>query len=186
MQARGGGVRDVEVRILPRASREGDMVITHLLVDTRDAMGANLVNSMCEGVASLLEKLDYQAFVEMLIVPRYSIALGIRRIENKKRTDPAIVKIDSERKVIKQEIDAMLEKLANGEKIDHKKLKELRNKYNELRNKSLELKKPYNEKMKPLRKALRRADGVIEQILMKHYNIQPIEDIKNIPPYLKE
>jgi len=57
MQARGGGVRDVEVRILPRASREGDMVITHLLVDTRDAMGANLVNSMCEGVASLLEKL---------------------------------------------------------------------------------------------------------------------------------
>jgi hydroxymethylglutaryl-CoA reductase len=57
MLARGGGVRDVEVRILPRASREGDMVITHLLVDTRDAMGANLVNSMCEGVASLLEKI---------------------------------------------------------------------------------------------------------------------------------
>ncbi|MFZ0390200.1 MAG: hydroxymethylglutaryl-CoA reductase, partial [Calditrichia bacterium] len=57
MQARGGGVRDVEVRILPRSGKENDMVITHLLVDTRDAMGANLVNSMCEGVASLLEKL---------------------------------------------------------------------------------------------------------------------------------
>lgn len=58
MQVRGGGVRDVEVRTLPRPSKEGDMVIVHLLVDTRDAMGANLVNSMCEGVASLLEKLS--------------------------------------------------------------------------------------------------------------------------------
>ncbi len=57
MLARGGGVRDIEVRILPRPSQENDMVIVHLLVDTRDAMGANLVNSMCEGVASLLEKI---------------------------------------------------------------------------------------------------------------------------------
>ena len=29
----------------------------HLVVDTRDAMGANLVNSMCEGVAPLIERL---------------------------------------------------------------------------------------------------------------------------------
>ena len=57
MQARGGGVRDVEVRILTRPANEKDMVIVHLLVDTRDAMGANLVNSMCEGTASLLEKI---------------------------------------------------------------------------------------------------------------------------------
>ncbi len=57
MVARGGGARDLEVRILPRASERGDMVIVHLLVDTRDAMGANLVNSMCEGVASLIEKI---------------------------------------------------------------------------------------------------------------------------------
>ncbi len=56
--ARGGGARDVEVRILSGASRHrGDMLIVHLLVDVRDAMGANLVNSMCEGVASLIEKI---------------------------------------------------------------------------------------------------------------------------------
>jgi hydroxymethylglutaryl-CoA reductase len=30
----------------------------HLLVDTQDAMGANLVNSMCEGVAALIEKIS--------------------------------------------------------------------------------------------------------------------------------
>ena len=30
------------------------MVVMHLLVDTRDAMGANLVNTMCEGVAHVV------------------------------------------------------------------------------------------------------------------------------------
>ena len=137
-------------------------------------------------VQNLLEKLDHQAFVELLIVPRYALAMGVRRIESKKRTDPAIVKIDSERKVIKQEIETMLEKLANGEKIDFKKLKELRSKYSELSERSKELKKPYNEKAKPLKKTLRKTDAIIEQILAKHYNLQPIDDIKNVPPYLKE
>ena len=32
-------------------------LILHLLVDTQDAMGANLVNTMCEGVAPLCEKI---------------------------------------------------------------------------------------------------------------------------------
>ncbi|MEO1482183.1 MAG: hydroxymethylglutaryl-CoA reductase, degradative [Myxococcota bacterium] len=57
MVARGGGVKDVEVRVLPQSCAKGDMVVVHLLVDTRDAMGANLVNSMCEGVAALVEKI---------------------------------------------------------------------------------------------------------------------------------
>lgn len=57
MVARGGGAKDIEVIIHPSSSFKGDMVIVHLLVDTRDAMGANLVNSMCEGVASLIEKI---------------------------------------------------------------------------------------------------------------------------------
>lgn len=55
MVARGGGALDVEV-FLHHAPEDGrDMVVLHLLVDTRDAMGANLVNTMCEGVASLVE-----------------------------------------------------------------------------------------------------------------------------------
>ncbi len=58
MVARGGGAKDVEIRVLSDASQKyGDMLIVHLLVDTQDAMGANLVNSMCEGVASLVEKI---------------------------------------------------------------------------------------------------------------------------------
>ena len=58
MVARGGGVKDIEVIVHPGSSHRGDMVIVHLIVDTRDAMGANLVNSMCEGVASLVEKIS--------------------------------------------------------------------------------------------------------------------------------
>src|SRR5256886_2126195 len=32
--------------------------IVHLLVDTQDAMGANLINTMCEGVAPLVERIS--------------------------------------------------------------------------------------------------------------------------------
>ena len=45
----GGGFRDLEVRVLD--TRGGPMVITHLIVDTRDAMGANAVNTMAEKIA---------------------------------------------------------------------------------------------------------------------------------------
>ena len=61
MVARGGGARDVEVfhYRAPEGGAPGaverDMLVLHLLVDTREAMGANIVNGMCEGVASLVE-----------------------------------------------------------------------------------------------------------------------------------
>jgi hydroxymethylglutaryl-CoA reductase len=45
----GGGFRDLDVRVLE--TRGGPMVITHLVVDTRDAMGANAVNTMAERIA---------------------------------------------------------------------------------------------------------------------------------------
>jgi hydroxymethylglutaryl-CoA reductase len=57
MVARGGGAKDVEVKIHNTPGSQGDMLVVHLLVDTRDAMGANLVNTMCEGVAPLIEKI---------------------------------------------------------------------------------------------------------------------------------
>lgn len=45
----GGGVRDVVVRLVP--SRRQTYVVVHLIVDVRDAMGANAVNTMAEAVA---------------------------------------------------------------------------------------------------------------------------------------
>lgn len=50
----GGGVKDVEVRIIETIN--GAMVIVHLLVDTGDAMGANAVNTMAEAVAPFIEE----------------------------------------------------------------------------------------------------------------------------------
>ena len=55
MVARGGGAQDVEVHLHPSPTGGRDMLVVHLLVNTCDAMGANLVNTMCEGVASLIE-----------------------------------------------------------------------------------------------------------------------------------
>ena len=42
----GGGCRDVEARIIDTDS--GPMIIVHILVDCRDAMGANAVNTMAK------------------------------------------------------------------------------------------------------------------------------------------
>jgi hydroxymethylglutaryl-CoA reductase len=67
MVARGGGAKDLEVHIHPSSGQGGDMVVVHLLVDTRDAMGANLVNTMCEGVASLVENIaEGKVFLRIL------------------------------------------------------------------------------------------------------------------------
>jgi hydroxymethylglutaryl-CoA reductase len=57
MVARGGGAREIELHVHPLPSSGKPMLVVHLLVDTRDAMGANLVNGMCEGVAPLIESL---------------------------------------------------------------------------------------------------------------------------------
>ncbi|MEM4417791.1 MAG: hydroxymethylglutaryl-CoA reductase, degradative, partial [Nitrososphaerota archaeon] len=51
----GGGAKDVEVRVIDTPA--GQMVVTHLIVDVRDAMGANAVNTMCEAVAPTLARL---------------------------------------------------------------------------------------------------------------------------------
>jgi hydroxymethylglutaryl-CoA reductase len=41
----GGGLKEIEVR------EAGKWVVVHLLIDVRDAMGANIVNTICERVA---------------------------------------------------------------------------------------------------------------------------------------
>src|SRR2546425_9335926 len=49
----GGGAKNLRVRIL--TSQVGTLVIAELLVDCRDAMGANVVNTMAEAVAAMVE-----------------------------------------------------------------------------------------------------------------------------------
>ena len=52
----GGGCKDIEVHVFPSTPR-GPMVVMHLVVDVRDAMGANTVNTMAESVSPLVEQI---------------------------------------------------------------------------------------------------------------------------------
>ena len=56
--ARGGGPRGLDSRVLSRpGDPDGGMVVVHVDIDCRDAMGANLVNSVAEAVADRLAEL---------------------------------------------------------------------------------------------------------------------------------
>ncbi len=55
MIALGGGCKAIETRVV--STNLGTMLVVHLLVDCRDAMGANAVNTMAERVAPKLEAL---------------------------------------------------------------------------------------------------------------------------------
>ncbi len=52
----GGGCRDIDVHVFADTPR-GAMVVMHLIVDVRDAMGANTVNTMAEAVSPLVEEI---------------------------------------------------------------------------------------------------------------------------------
>lgn len=54
--SRGGGARDIHVRAM-RDTPVGPMLVIHLLYDTRDAMGANAINTAVESLAPLIEDL---------------------------------------------------------------------------------------------------------------------------------
>jgi hydroxymethylglutaryl-CoA reductase len=53
--ANGGGTIDVQAKVIETSI--GKMLITEIIVDCKDAMGANVVNTMSEAVAPLLEDL---------------------------------------------------------------------------------------------------------------------------------
>ena len=51
----GGGTRDLKAKVLE--SQRGKMIVIHVLVDVRDAMGANAVNTMAEAITNRLEEM---------------------------------------------------------------------------------------------------------------------------------
>lgn len=54
---RGGGVRDIAFRDVARPTGDGSMLILHILCDPCDAMGANLINQVCEALKPRVEEL---------------------------------------------------------------------------------------------------------------------------------
>jgi hydroxymethylglutaryl-CoA reductase len=75
----GGGARDMEVRVLE--SPAGRMLVIHILVDTKDAMGANAVNTMAEALAPRIESITggrvVLRIISNLAVNRLSSALAV-------------------------------------------------------------------------------------------------------------
>jgi len=57
MVKRGGGAKSVSCRSLISRDGKSPMLVVHITIDTRDAMGANLVNTVCEAIAPLLESI---------------------------------------------------------------------------------------------------------------------------------
>jgi hydroxymethylglutaryl-CoA reductase len=56
LKSRGGGARDLEVRIM-EDSPIGSFLVVHLIYDVRDAMGANAINTACERLAPKIEEI---------------------------------------------------------------------------------------------------------------------------------
>jgi hydroxymethylglutaryl-CoA reductase len=75
----GGGARDMEVRVIDTI--RGPMLIAHIIVDCRDAMGANAVNTMAEALAPELEELTggrvYLRIISNLAVHRLARAEAV-------------------------------------------------------------------------------------------------------------
>ncbi|MDR0965169.1 MAG: hydroxymethylglutaryl-CoA reductase, degradative [Myxococcales bacterium] len=95
MVTRGGGARDVEVRVLDAPEGPGGepVFVVQILIDVQDAMGANLVNTVAEGVAPLVESLTGgKVWLRILTnladhrCARATCAIPIERLATRERT----------------------------------------------------------------------------------------------------
>lgn len=57
MAMRGGGAKDIRVRVL-EGGKYQKLLVVHLVIDACDAMGANMINTMAEGIAEDIERLS--------------------------------------------------------------------------------------------------------------------------------
>lgn len=71
----GKGAKKISCKKIKTNS--GEMLIVELLIDVGDAMGANVTNTMCEGVAPLIEKLTGGRVI-LRILSNYSIKRLVR------------------------------------------------------------------------------------------------------------
>lgn len=69
LKTRGGGFQDLTLRQIPRT--DGVMGVIHLYANTLDAMGANIINQVCEGLKPHIERITDEQ-VTMCIVSNLS------------------------------------------------------------------------------------------------------------------
>lgn len=90
MVERGGGVRDIEVRVFEQTDDNPLMLIVHILVDTCDAMGANIINTMCEEIAADIEAIsEGRVFLRILSnltdrsIVKAKVTIPVEKLEGK-------------------------------------------------------------------------------------------------------
>ena len=54
--ARGGGVRDIETHIIYNEKDQAEYLTIYLFVDVKEAMGANIVNTILEGITPIVQE----------------------------------------------------------------------------------------------------------------------------------
>ena len=79
----GGGARDLEVRVIPD-TLAGPMLVVHLILDCRDAMGANVINTALEALAPMVEEI-----AEGEVLLRILSNLADRRLARARAVIPA-------------------------------------------------------------------------------------------------
>lgn len=91
---RGGGLKEIDYRIVKDPTSDTDYVTLHLIIDTKDAMGANIVNTILEGVTPLIESIsEHRALLSILSnyntesLVTASCRLPIKEIPNKTTLD---------------------------------------------------------------------------------------------------
>ncbi len=84
----GGGAKDVEARVLK--TRRGYMLIVHLIVDVRDAMGANLINTMLEAISPYLEEIT-NGRVRLRIISNLAVLRTVKASAVWKNLNPDVV-----------------------------------------------------------------------------------------------
>lgn len=58
--ARGGGIQALEFREIPRPDGTGTMLVIHVLCNPVEAMGANIINQVCELLKPEIERLTFE------------------------------------------------------------------------------------------------------------------------------
>lgn len=76
---RGGGVEDIQVRRI--SSERVDMMVLHVLVNTCDAMGANIVNQICEYLKGPIEALTQERVTMCILSNLVSSKLAYAQVE---------------------------------------------------------------------------------------------------------
>jgi hydroxymethylglutaryl-CoA reductase len=78
--ARGGGVRDIAVRELSRPDDGRTMLVIHILCDPCDAMGANLINQVCEALKPRIEQLTCERVGLCILSNLVDTKLGVAEV----------------------------------------------------------------------------------------------------------